>query len=101
MGKGWDRRGGVPAFLAARPFTPSPHPPTHYPTPRSVGDVMTYDPICVRTEMSVEDAANLLLRMKIRRLPVVDERGRLLGIISRGNIIRAALEHRKTIKSTM
>ena len=29
----------------------------------------------------------------------VDENGHLLGIISRGNIIRAALEHRKAMKA--
>ena len=60
---------------------------------------MTADPICVRPTTSVADAANLLLRMKIRRLPVVDENGRLLGIVSRGNIIRAALAARKAAKA--
>ena len=40
---------------------------------------MTPDPMCVRTFTSIEDAANLLLRMKIRRLPVVDENGKLMG----------------------
>lgn len=61
----------------------------------SVGDVMTSDPVCVRPTTSIEDAANLLLRKKIRRLPVVDERCRLLGIITRSNIIKAAWEARK------
>jgi len=56
---------------------------------------MTSDPICVRASTSIEDAANLLLRMRIRRLPVVDEGGRLTGIITRSNIIKAAWEARK------
>ncbi len=38
---------------------------------------------------------SLLLKKRIRRLPVVDEAGRLVGIISRSNIIRIALEQRK------
>ena len=62
---------------------------------KSVGDVMTADPITVRPATSIEDAANLLLRKKIRRLPVVDESGRLLGIITRSNVIKAAWEARK------
>lgn len=40
-------------------------------------------------------AARLLLEKKIRRLPVVDPEGRLVGILSRGNIVQAALEARK------
>lgn len=61
----------------------------------SVRDVMTSDPICVRPETSIADAANLLLRKRIRRLPVVDGQGKLLGIITRSNIIKAAWEARK------
>jgi CBS domain-containing protein len=44
-----------------------------------VKDVMTAKPICVRPEAPLEEAANLLLRLKIRRLPVVDEAGKLAG----------------------
>jgi CBS domain-containing protein len=62
---------------------------------KTVGDVMTSDPVCVRPATTIEDAANLLLRMKIRRLPVVDERGRLVGILTRSNIIKAAWEARQ------
>ena len=40
---------------------------------------MTAKPICVRPEAPLEEAANLLLRLKIRRLPVVDEAGKLAG----------------------
>ncbi len=52
--------------------------------------------ITVRPNTSIEDAASLLLRMKIRRLPVVDGQGKLMGIITRGNIIKAALALRKS-----
>lgn len=62
---------------------------------KCVADVMTGDPICVRPLTTVEDAANLLLRRRIRRLPVVDESGRLLGIITRSNVIKAAWEMRR------
>ena len=62
---------------------------------KSVGDVMTEDPITVRPQTTIEDAASLLLLRRIRRLPVVDEKGRLVGIITRSNIIKAAWEARK------
>ena len=50
---------------------------------RSVAELMTPDPICVRPNTRLEDAANLLLRLKIRRLPVVDETGKLTGARAR------------------
>lgn len=33
----------------------------------SISDVMTPDPVCVRASTTIEDAANLLLRMRIGR----------------------------------
>jgi CBS domain-containing protein len=61
-----------------------------------VGDVMTKSPICVTAESPLEDAAMLLLKKKIHRLPVVDGEGKLVGLISRGNVIKAALQSRKS-----
>ncbi|XP_016687030.1 CBS domain-containing protein CBSX1, chloroplastic isoform X1 [Gossypium hirsutum] len=40
----------------------------------------------------------LLLETKYRRLPVVDVEGKLVGIITRGNIVRAALQIKREIK---
>ncbi|CAM8901517.1 unnamed protein product [Rhodiola kirilowii] len=61
-----------------------------------VGDVMTSDPLVVRETTNLEDAARLLLETKYRRLPVVDAKGKLVGIITRGNVVRAALQIKKT-----
>ncbi|CAI9110199.1 OLC1v1010181C2 [Oldenlandia corymbosa var. corymbosa] len=60
-----------------------------------VGDVMTPAPLVVRESTNLEDAARLLLQTKYRRLPVVDADGRLVGIITRGNVVRAALQMKK------
>ncbi|GAB4846962.1 CBS domain-containing protein cbsx1, chloroplastic [Ancistrocladus abbreviatus] len=57
-----------------------------------VADVMTAAPVVVRENTNLEDAARLLLETRYRRLPVVDAEGRLVGIITRGNVIRAALQ---------
>ncbi|PSS30736.1 CBS domain-containing protein [Actinidia chinensis var. chinensis] len=57
-----------------------------------VGDLMTPAPVVVRESTNLEDAARLLLETKYRRLPVVDAGGKLVGIITRGNVVRAALQ---------
>lgn len=63
-----------------------------------VGDVMTSAPLVVRKSTNLEDAARLLLKTKYRRLPVVDADGKLVGIITRGNVVRAALQIKKSIE---
>ncbi|XP_042011171.1 CBS domain-containing protein CBSX1, chloroplastic-like isoform X2 [Salvia splendens] len=57
-----------------------------------ISDVMTPAPLVVRENTNLEDVVRILLVTKFRRLPVVDGEGRLVGIITRGNIVRAALE---------
>lgn len=48
----------------------------------TVGDLMTSDPVVVHPDDSVEDAATQFLTSGARHIPVVDDRGGLLGIIS-------------------
>ncbi|KAG6789784.1 hypothetical protein POTOM_005908 [Populus tomentosa] len=57
-----------------------------------VGDLMTPNPLVVDESTNLEDAVRLLLETKYRRLPVVDDGGKLVGIITRGDIVRAALQ---------
>ncbi|XP_059447628.1 CBS domain-containing protein CBSX1, chloroplastic-like [Corylus avellana] len=57
-----------------------------------VGDLMTPAPLVVRESTNLEDAARLLLETKFRRLPVVDGDGKLVGLLTRGNVVRAALK---------
>lgn len=52
-----------------------------------VRDIMTEDVITISQDKEIEDAATLLVREKIKRLPVVDKEGKLLGIISRKDIM--------------
>ncbi|PPR98131.1 hypothetical protein GOBAR_AA22537 [Gossypium barbadense] len=75
-----------------------------------VSDLMTPAPLVVRETTNLKDAARLLLETKYRknfkllletkyrRLPVVDVEGKLVGIITRGNIVRAALQIKREIK---
>jgi CBS domain-containing protein len=64
---------------------------------RVVEDVMTPDPITVEYDTPLETAARILLEQRIRRLPVVDQQGKLIGMFSRGDVIKAALAARKAI----
>ncbi|CAM0950670.1 unnamed protein product [Alopecurus aequalis] len=62
---------------------------------RVIGDVMTPKPLVVRETTNLDAAARLLLETKYHRLPVVDSAGKLVGIITRGNVVRAALKIKK------
>ena len=57
----------------------------------TVADVMTPDPHTVGPDATVEDAATLLHAHDVSRLPVVDDDDHLVGIIARGDIIRAMI----------
>ncbi|MEM7581462.1 MAG: CBS domain-containing protein [Mastigocoleus sp.] len=56
---------------------------------QTVGEVMSKNPITVSPEGSVKKAAQLMHDRTIRRLPVVDSNGLLVGILTRGDIIKA------------
>lgn len=51
-------------------------------------DLMTAPAVSVRPETTVVQAARLLDRRRIKRLPVVDDEGRLVGIVSRRDLLR-------------
>jgi len=57
----------------------------------TVTDVMTHKPHTVGPDATLEDAATLLHNHDVSRLPVVDDDGQLLGILARGDIIRAMI----------
>ncbi|MHB8170612.1 MAG: CBS domain-containing protein [Thermincolia bacterium] len=50
-------------------------------------DIMTTELITVNPEATVEDVAKLLSQHKISGVPVVDEGGKLVGIVSEGDLI--------------
>jgi IMP dehydrogenase len=54
--------------------------------------VMTQDLLVAHPEMKLTDASRVILRSGIQRLPVVDDAGNLVGIISNADIIRSQIE---------
>ncbi|KAD4179248.1 hypothetical protein E3N88_27839 [Mikania micrantha] len=63
-----------------------------------VGDLMTPAPLVVHETSNLEEAVRLLLETKHRRLPVVNDDGKLVGLITRGDVVRAALQIKHAIK---
>ncbi|WP_049925664.1 CBS pair associated ParBc domain-containing protein [Halopiger goleimassiliensis] len=54
--------------------------------------VMTTDLLVAHPEMKVNDAARVILRSGIQKLPVVDDAGNLVGIISNADVVRSQIE---------
>jgi len=50
---------------------------------------MTKNPIMVSPEMSIGDAEALMREKKVHRLPIVDKKGNLLGIVSQSDLLNA------------
>ncbi len=58
--------------------------------PKSVRvlEVMTPDPVSVAPDTTVDAAMALVTRRRFRHLPVVDDSGRLLAVVSSGDLTR-------------
>ncbi|WP_332898643.1 CBS pair associated ParBc domain-containing protein [Haladaptatus sp. CMSO5] len=54
--------------------------------------VMSQELIVAHPEMDLTDAARVILRSGIQKLPVVDDAGNLVGIISNADVIRSQIE---------
>jgi CBS domain-containing protein len=53
----------------------------------AVADVMTMDPITIHVDAPIEEAAALMTGYRITGLPVVDERERLVGVVSQSDLL--------------
>jgi len=54
----------------------------------NVADVMTKEVISVTPETTIAEAAGLMLAHRISGLPVVDEAGAVVGVVSEGDLLR-------------
>jgi CBS-domain-containing membrane protein len=55
----------------------------------TVGEVMTKNVVTITPEATVGEAARVMARRNVKRLPVVDLEGELVGIISRADVVSA------------
>jgi CBS domain-containing protein len=56
-------------------------------TPILARDIMTVDVITVKADEDLEKVSRLLLKHRISGLPVVDDGGKVVGIISEGDLL--------------
>ncbi len=55
----------------------------------TVADLMSREIISATEETSLQEIANLLERHRIKRVPIIDEDGKLVGVVSRSNLVQA------------
>jgi CBS domain-containing protein len=53
-------------------------------------DVMVTEVISVKPDSNVQDVAELLLTNRISAVPVIGETGKLVGMVSEGDLVRRA-----------
>jgi CBS domain-containing protein len=52
-------------------------------------DIMTSPLIAIRPDATLGEAATMMTSHKVNRLPVLDDQGKVLGILTRGDMVRA------------
>jgi CBS domain-containing protein len=58
---------------------------------RTAGQLMTEPPVTVHADDSIVEAARTMAERQVERLPVIDEEGRLVGIVTRRDLLRVFL----------
>ena len=71
---------------------------THHTT---VADIMTTDVVSVSPDASVWEAASLIDRHGIRRLPVVDPDGYVVGVLARADLVRSMARSDEDVASAV
>lgn len=57
-----------------------------------VREVATHDPVTVRQDEDLSEALKLMAAYQVRRLPVVDEDDRLVGVLAQADVALGAKE---------
>ena len=68
-------------------------------TTTSVGHVMTSSVRTSTPDTSVDDVMDLMGREQVRRIPIIDERGSLVGVVSQADVVRLAGKDRQAEKT--
>ena len=64
---------------------------------RKVADVMTRDVITATPDTPLQDIANILEKNSIKRVPIIED-GKMVGLVSRANLLQALASLRKQIE---
>jgi CBS domain-containing protein len=68
-------------------------------TAETAGELMSTHPVTARADMTVAEAARLMDRHQVTCLPVVDEGGKLLGVVSPRDLLRLFLRPDEEIRA--
>jgi CBS domain-containing protein len=56
---------------------------------RTAGEAMSAPAVTIGPKQQLTDAANTMIDERVNRLPVVDDAGKLIGIVTRADLVRA------------
>ena len=56
----------------------------------SISDIMTVDPVCLGPEATLVEAGALMRDNRIRHIPIVDDSGALIGLITQRDLLAVA-----------
>ncbi|MEY6433085.1 CBS domain-containing protein [Thioalkalicoccus limnaeus] len=59
-----------------------------------IGDFMSPDPCCVTPDTPIQEVARLLVQQRINGVPVIDDQGRLVGIVTSGDLTHRLADER-------
>jgi CBS domain-containing protein len=64
------------------------------PASMTVGEIASRDLVTIDPQQGLDEALRLMARHQVRRLPVVEEDGKLVGIVAQADIARSASDER-------
>jgi len=67
---------------------------------RTAGEAMTAPAITIDASRSVQQAANLMIERRVNRLPVIED-GRLVGIVTRADLVRSFVRSDEQLEATI
>ena len=62
-----------------------------------VKEIMTSHVVYARPDENIEQCMGLMTEKRVRHLPVIDEEGRLVGVISIGDLVKSIISEQKFI----
>ncbi|UGX98079.1 CBS domain-containing protein [Bradyrhizobium barranii subsp. barranii] len=66
-----------------------------------VNDIMTRDVVTAAPDTPLHDIATLLEENQIKRVPIVNQQGQLVGLVSRANLLQAIASARPTLEISL
>lgn len=81
------KNGNLVGFLSAKDLL------KNYSTPeKPIKEIYEKNVVVAHPELSVDDAARVMFRYGFRKLPVVDDSGKMVGIITNQDVVRSHIE---------